>query len=524
MNIFEEIGQSYTYNGSVSLKALEDDIVTLENQIDSYNATLREIQMRGKKSLPLVEKIRDAKIRLSLLKAVYRRESDKATPDDVIMNMLGLSAKNAKETESPGTAADKKEPVQQNFEKAEIEIVDDDKDSNAVEGDMIADKEIVVENDGPEKETKDDVTIETDNQEDALPNAQLETITETDYKVVEEVVKKENEHQSVNKEDDTMPEHNVVKPEISFDKESGIVTIGKTPESHCEYFIPKDEKNKEEDKKTVEMEKFKVSDNVYDLTKASIEEFAEFYTILKSDDEIKVVNDDEVVGAENEVPTIDCPPPTIDDYLEPVENEEIIMNINDEYMEHKSVEYVNEVSENAENKAAEYSKEPEIQEVKATVTENNGEPEEDSFEVFEPFSDEKTSLVASLCLTDVTDLVNTMRVYGTMNPEKKLLNIRFVDIRDYEVFVKLLKEREEERHCIFKRFGKKRRSIFMYVTASVGDSTQNYKYEFTNCRITEVVDSEYASKMSMEGSYIPFEDCSYHNCGVTFKYKKLKIT
>ena len=70
MNIFEEIAESYTYNGAISIKALEDDIVTLENQLDSYNATLRELQLRGKKPGMLIEKIRDAKMRLSLLRAV----------------------------------------------------------------------------------------------------------------------------------------------------------------------------------------------------------------------------------------------------------------------------------------------------------------------------------------------------------------------------------------------------------------------------------------------------------------------
>ena len=520
MNIFEEIVESYTYNGAVSLKALEDDIVTLENQIESYNATLREVQMRGKKSLPLVQKIRDAKMRLSLLKAVYRRESDKATPDDVIINMLGLSAKNAKETEAPGTAADKKEPVPQNFEKAEIEIVDEGEESDAVESETTADEEIVVENVGPEEETKDDIAIETDNQEDALPNAQLETITETDYKVVEEKAKKDKEYPTVIHKDDTMAEHNVVKPEVSFDKESGIVTISKTPESHCEYFIPKNEKNKDEDKNTIEMEKFKVADDVYDLTKATDEELAEFYATLKSDDAIKVVDDSEVVGAENEVPTIDCPPPTIDDYLEPVDCQEMPAFYDDTCESY---------TENPQ------CHDDEVQDYDSAQLKSEDEPKDgpavgwepdisNDFDVYEQFPEEKVGLSASLYLTDVTDLVNTMRVYGTMNPERRLLNVRFVDVRDYEVFVKLLKEREEERHNIFKRFGKKRRSIFMYVTASVGDSTQNYKYEFTNCRITEVVDSEYASKMCMEGSYIPFEDCSYHNCGVTFKYKKLKIT
>ena len=105
MNIFEEIAESYTYNGAISIKALEDDIVTLENQLDSYNATLRELQLRGKKPGMLIEKIRDAKMRLSLLRAVLRREKDKASPDDIIKNMLGISANEAKETTSPETAA-----------------------------------------------------------------------------------------------------------------------------------------------------------------------------------------------------------------------------------------------------------------------------------------------------------------------------------------------------------------------------------------------------------------------------------
>lgn len=524
MNIFEEIVQSYIYNGAVSLKALEDDIVTLENQIDSYNATLREIQIRGKKSLPLIEKIRDAKIRLSLLKAVYRRESDKATPDDVIINMLGLSAKDAKETESPGTAADKKEPVPQNFDKAEIEIVDDDAESTVVENETLVDNEMPAENvvGDTNKETTD-ICIETDECDDVEPGTSIEKTKDSDAEVVEENVAETEEYSTVGHKEDKVTEHNAVKPEITVDEESAIVTVGKITESAGDFFIPNEEKNTEENKEPVKLEKFDVSEEFYNPAKVNNEEFFEFYSELNNEDAIHIIDDSECVMNEQEIPTNDCPPPTIDDYFEPIEGEEIIMNINDDYMEHKATEYINEVSENTKNKAVEYNKEPEIQEVKATVTEDK-EEHDDGFDVFEPFSDEKTSLVASLCLTDVTDLVNTMRVYGTMNPEKRLLIIRFVDIRDYEVFVKLLKEREEERHRMFNRFGKKRRSIFMYVTASVGDSTQNYKYEFTNCRITEVVDSEYASKMCMEGSYIPFEDCSYHNCGVTFKYKKLKIT
>lgn len=141
------------------------------------------------------------------------------------------------------------------------------------------------------------------------------------------------------------------------------------------------------------------------------------------------------------------------------------------------------------------------------------------FDVYETFKEEKVELVASVFLTDITDLVNTMLVYGQIDHNKRLLNIRFTDVRDYEVFVKLLKEKEEERCNPFKFLFKKPRSIFMYITASVNDSSWNYKFEFTRCRIKNVSDSEYASKAG-----VPFEDPSHHNCGVTFKYKKLIIT
>ena len=57
------------------------------------------------------------------------------------------------------------------------------------------------------------------------------------------------------------------------------------------------------------------------------------------------------------------------------------------------------------------------------------------------------------------------------------------------------------------------------MTTSVGDLSKKYKFEFTRCRIKNVFDSEYISKVG-----IPSKDSSYHDCGVTFKYKKLIIS
>ena len=165
---------------------------------------------------------------------------------------------------------------------------------------------------------------------------------------------------------------------------------------------------------------------------------------------------------------------------------------------------------------AQVSNEPDV--VDKKVIQYDAETNND-FDVYDAFKEGRVELVASVDLSDVTDMVNTMLVYGQIDHNKRLLNIRFTDVRDYEVFVKLLRKKEDERCNPFKFLFKKPRSIFMYITASVNDSSWNYKFEFTGCRIKNVSDTEYASK-----ARVPFEGPSYHNCGVAFKYKKLIIS
>ena len=294
MNVFEELAERYTYNGVVSLKALEDDIITLENHIDSYNFTLKEARLRKMNDKLILEKIRDAKTRLSRLKAFYKRESDKATPDDVMLNVLGLSAKYAKETESPGTAADKKEPVPQNFDKAEIEIVDDDAESTVVENETLVDNEMPAENvAGDTNKETIDICIETDECDDVEPGTSIEKTKDYDAEVVEENVAETKEYSTVGHKEDKVTEHNVVKPEITVDEESGIVTVGKITESAGDFFIPNEEKNMEEDKEPVEFEKFDVSEEFYNPTKVNNEEFFEFYSELNNEDAIHIIDDSE---------------------------------------------------------------------------------------------------------------------------------------------------------------------------------------------------------------------------------------
>ena len=515
MNIFEEIAESYTYNGVVSIKALEDDIVTLENQLDNFNATLRELQLRGKKPGMLIEKIRDTKMRLSLLRAVLRREKDKASPDDIIKNMLGISANEAKETPSPETAAGNKAPVQQNFEKAEIESIDKDSDSIVVEEESLTNSEVTVENIQCDDSNTVDAAIERDRHNDIVSNTKIEANRESDTEIIEEINKKDEEHKAISNKDDIVVEHSIVRPEIVSDKEPRIVTLNKTQEETAgEYFIPKNEKVKEDVKKAIEMEKFKVSDEDYDLTKATKEEIDEFYAASTSDDAVFTLKDCETVESENAAPVTDCPPPTINDYIEPVYEQESVT-----YYDENGEEYT-EIPPCCDDNVTEYNT---INLNGANIADKNVITYEtdvnNEFNVYDAFQEEKTKLVTSVCLPDVTDMANTMRVYAQIDHNRRFLNIRFVDVRNYEVFVKLLKEREEERHNLFKFLFKKPRSIFIYMTASVGDLFQNYKFEFTRCRIKNVFDSEYASKVGN-----PFEDSSHHDCGVTFKYKKLIIS
>ena len=59
-------------------------------------------------------------------------------------------------------------------------------------------------------------------------------------------------------------------------------------------------------------------------TLATKEELDEFYATLTSDDTVFVLKDGETVEVENEAPTTDCPPLTIDDYFEPVDGQESV--------------------------------------------------------------------------------------------------------------------------------------------------------------------------------------------------------
>lgn len=103
-------------------------------------------------------------------------------------------------------------------------------------------------------------------------------------------------------------------------------------------------------------------------------------------------------------------------------------------------------------------------------------------------------------------LCNTSLKMVDFNRER--IQITFSDVADYGLFVEFVKEWEADR-C--KLFGKKRRNIFMDVTLNKRGIKNKYRFEFKNCSIKEVGDSDHANSEA------------YHPCYVIFKYKKVKI-
>ena len=482
MNIFEELAESYTYNGVVSLKALDDDIGTLEDQIDSYNATLRELQLRGKKSGSLIEKIRDAKVRLSLLKALFKRESDKNTSDDVIMNMLGISANNASEVESPETAADGKEPVAQDFEESEVEVDEESVcDSESISEEEVSDDEIAVEEVvEPDESRAIDLAKENTNKEFQTIEASEEEPVNDSSSVSAEIVDE--------KEDGKIF---FLGHEINIKHEDGSVIIeqNSTP-SHTDYFIPSNEE--EADNVTYPGE---LEDNM-----------AEAISVDKA---VKLITD------KPEECDYECPPPPgWDDYFEPTE-------------EFDTSFYNPECDEDVD--VVQCQKEDEIDDSKNVVTyEDNSEMNEVSVELsdsqdiaydfpaYDAFPNEPISeIYASFDLSSYTDMVNTDSVIGAFDNKRKILEVTFNDIRDYSIFIKLMMQK---RPGLFS-FLEKPKSIFMDVHERHGDEEKIYHYEFTNCKLKSLLDSRYSPKSET----VTTETVS-HECTAVFKYKKLKLT
>ena len=196
-------------------------------------------------------------------------------------------------------------------------------------------------------------------------------------------------------------------------------------------------------------------------------------------------------------PFIDYLPPTIEDYTEKVDGPKILAYDTDNGKGFESVEVFED---------------PILEE----------KDKDDLKSTYESPQKDEDRIYASFDLSPVTNKTNTSYVTGTVIPEKKLLRISFIDLRDYEIFYSLIRKREKERCNFFKLFRKKYGSIFMTVTRYLDGIAKDYEFEFTECRIIETEDTAYIFKTPHKAMNLSDVDGKIHNCQVTFKYKKLK--
>ena len=464
MNIIDEITESYTYNGVVSLKALEDDIITLENQIESQEDTLREIRLRGKNERPLLTKIRDSKIKLSFLKTIYRRESEKPVKDQTIDSVLGESAKAAESVESPDTAAGDKRPVPQDFAMAEA-------------GD--------------------------------IPDGVAHT------------------------------------PVITMEPE----------ETGAESATPEGE--------SVILDKYRTGENEYDLTSAPDDELPGIYDLLKREDNVFVTNARPLSADSEKTPDVAVAPredkpvysnPFNAD-LEPVtdgEDNQAEPAAPDPVFTDEGAWYALNRDDKPEpvfEKAVVTDPHPEAQDGPKPIVEKEGEidseypstvtplpgPETDisqpviegedagqesDFPVYHTFQDKMRMIKMFIDLSVPEGLTGPLYVCGRIDPVKRLLDVRFVDVEDYDIFLSLLKEWENNRRKIF---GKKRRTIFMDIHTQAGKKERYHRLTFEGCGIVGFDDTMYATESVMDEGYVPTDTLTSHHCGITFKYKKLTI-
>ena len=489
MNIFEELEENYTYNGEISVKAVEDDMALIVSQLEAYELALQDTRLREKARASLGKKVRDLKLNLSLLKAFKKRISAAPAKNDAITGMILESARGAKEVESPGTAAEGKEPHVQDFEKSEVEdAYEAVEDTDAVISEEERAEDVITEKDeAVEVKTGDLAYEEVSEDSRAVEEEKSDVGPELNTNVTQaEAIESESDKKIYS---------------ISINDETGNVIIEQysTP-SHADYFIPK--KEEEADNITYPAEPM---DNMAETVPAS-----KAIELLKGDaDAADIGNVEKEEYDEHEYP----PPPTIDDYLEPVD----IQTGEPAYFdEEDSVDTVcaepEDVSDNRDCVV--------VRDVAASqndvVIENKVDSDDFCFPVYNAFEREiEDEIYSSFDLSPYTNMVNTNTVTGVFDNDRKILEVTFFNTRDYSVFVELLKKKKPR----LLSFLEKPKSIFMDVHERHGDEEIIYHYEFAGCRLKKLIDTRYPPK----DEHGVLNTVS-HECTAVFKYKKLKLT
>ena len=519
MNI-EKLAETYTYNGVVSLKAIEDDIVTLENHIESLNETLNEIRLRGINptnftATYVIGEIRASKLRLSSLKVLYKMESNKSTPNDVILNVLGVSAKNANEVNKVVSAADGRKPKPQNFESAELE--------KSIEDAMVSVKR-------SENGKIDDIATVITQEHNTVVLTNIIQSNEMDKKINE--VNSGTISENIIDSEDTV----VLKTETSqkVDRDKQIVTgpVGEWDDTKksitfkTPFLSPKDRNGMVYSEIIFEgaLEDFNknISEktNIPEITHHNRHEFITTKLEKTKSDSMK-----KIVESKNEIiEKLDVAPPlTIDDYYEPyeaklVQNYEESPYIKNDSLHNYQNESLSEILDSTPNNPNEWITETPNETIVPKEDSTNVYYEECKAKVYDPFYQYDNKIYVSFDLCDYTDMVNTDSITGTFNNKKKTLELTFSDTRDYSHLLFFLNEKNNNKCSFFSRFRKKHKSIIMYVRTEIDGVKNEYRYEFAGCRLIEVFDSQY--KSLRESTYYP---TSTHEFYAKFKYKNLKI-
>ena len=147
-DVLNELAKKYTYNGSISIKALEDDINTLQNQLENFNLIKQEVIVRKKNVSPISAKISDTEIQLSLLKSLLKREKKKKKEEETaILEVLNVTDKEIKEDVNKSeTIVDNKQPIKQDFLTSNVEETTDEDiilDETLPEKENVEEKDIV---------------------------------------------------------------------------------------------------------------------------------------------------------------------------------------------------------------------------------------------------------------------------------------------------------------------------------------------------------------------------------------------
>lgn len=471
MNALEELIENYKYNGVVSLKAFEDDIATLENQIETYQATKEELKLRNRNTASISERIQAAKGKLALLKSAYRRASEERNPDEVVIDAVRVSANDARETEMPETAAGNKTPKRQNFESADLETREE-----VVNEMETVDSEEVKHNDIPPQPTIEDyrepldsVTEEpyydsggiifgTPIQQDEPEECPTTIITEQEER--EDKISRPTDTQEPGpKDNDIVLKEEMVEKEM---KAGEIIDENAVPQQTTS--TTAEELNDGPENESVEKEKDVEKNVEYVNTENGLVEVWK-KAIIKNR-----LTDDYTAGLKDENnPIINDTTVPLDNIMVPFDNEEI----NPAEIPIPDVEYDYDDGVRVEDWPG-------------------------------------TEFDASFDLSSYTGKINTKNVRGYYATDTRELNIVFDDSRDYSIFLDLLKEYMERRN-IFKKLAKKPKSIFMFVREKRDVLVvREYKFEFCGCRVVYAHDDDF--------------DHIQHESMVTFKYKKLKIS